>query len=144
MNLFSGRAIIIVQKFNHQPRMTFVSVSPVSAFSLAWASMSLHGRGSIGETSWETAVSPRRGAHLSRVALLVLLRLIVRPMKSSIYTSTMPLASRNVDNEVSSDPEWNVFWEHFFWWNVGLCGCCKKGEWIPIIVLQDCIHQIAH
>ena len=91
--MFSGRAIVIVRKFHNQPRMTFVSVSPVSAFSLARASMSLRGRGSIGETSQETAVSPRRGACSSRVALLVLSRLIVRPMKSSIYTSTMPLAS---------------------------------------------------
>jgi hypothetical protein len=93
MNLFLGRAIVIVRKFRNQPRMTFVSISPVSAFSVARASMLSRGRGLIGKTSLETAVSPRRGASSSRVALLVLLRSIVRPMKSSIYTSTMLLAS---------------------------------------------------
>ncbi len=35
MNLFSERAIVIVLKFNDQPRMTLVLVSPVLALSFA-------------------------------------------------------------------------------------------------------------
>ncbi len=92
MNLFLGRAIVIVQKFNNQPRMTFVSVSLVSAFNFARASMLLHGRGSNRETSLETAVSPRRGACLRRIALSVSSRSTVSLMKSSMYTSMVPLA----------------------------------------------------
>ena len=92
MNLFSGRAIVIVLKFNNQPRMTLVSVTPVSALSFAQASMSSRGRGSKGETSWETAVSPRSGAHSRQVVLSESLWSTVSPMKSSMYMSTMPLA----------------------------------------------------
>jgi hypothetical protein len=91
--LFLGRAIVIVQKFNNQLRMTFVLVSPVLAFSFTRASMSLRGRGSNGETSLETAVSPRRGAHSRQIALSVSSRSTVSLMKSSMYTSTVPLVS---------------------------------------------------
>jgi hypothetical protein len=80
MNLFLGRAIVNFQKFNNQPRMTFVLVSPVSAFSFACASMSSRGRDLNGETSLETAVSPRIGAHLRRIALSVSSRSLVSPM----------------------------------------------------------------
>ena len=93
MYLFSGRDIVIVRKFNNQPRMILVSDSPVSAMSFFRASMSSRGRGSKGETSLATAVSPRRGARSSRVALSVPSRLTVSPMKSSMYRSTMPRAS---------------------------------------------------
>ncbi len=92
MNLFLGRAIAIVRKFNNQPRMTFVSVSLVLAFSFACASMSLRDRGSNGETSLETVVSPRRGVHSRWIALSVSSRSTVSPMKSTMYTLTMPLA----------------------------------------------------
>jgi hypothetical protein len=110
MNLFSGRAIVIIRKFNNQPRMTFVSVSPVSAFSFARASMSLRGRGLNGETSLETAVSPRRVARSRRIALSVSSRSTVSPMKLLMYTSMVPLAligistmrSRPIPNGTSS------------------------------------------
>ena len=93
MNLFSGRDIVIVRKFNNQPRMILVSDRPVSAMSFFRASMSSQGKGSKGETSRDTAVRPSRGARSSLVALSVLLRSTVSPMKSSMYKSTMPLAS---------------------------------------------------
>jgi hypothetical protein len=92
MNLFLGRAIVIVLKFNDQPRMTLVLVSPVLALSFAQASMSSRGRGSKGETSREMAVSPRRGARSRRVVLSESSRSTVSPMKLLMYTSTMPLA----------------------------------------------------
>jgi hypothetical protein len=55
MKLFLGRAIVVIRNFNNQPRMTLVFMSLVLALSFAQASMSLHGRGSNGETSLETA-----------------------------------------------------------------------------------------
>ncbi len=82
MNLFSGRAIVIVLKFNNQPRMTLILVSPVSALSFALLSMSSQGRASVGETSRKTAVSPSSRACLRRVAFFVFSMSTVRPMKS--------------------------------------------------------------
>jgi hypothetical protein len=84
INLFSGSAIFIVQKFNNQPSMTLTLVSPISAFNFAHASMSSRGRGSSGETSHETTVSLRRGALLKHVTLSVPSRSTHRPMMSSM------------------------------------------------------------
>jgi hypothetical protein len=61
INLFFGRAIVIVQKFNNQPRMTFVLVSPVSAFSFAHASMSSHGRGQTERLLWRLRLAQGEG-----------------------------------------------------------------------------------
>ena len=103
MNLFSGRDIVIVRKFSSQPRMILVSERPVSAMSLFRASMSSRGKGSKGETSRDTAVRPSRGARSSLVALSVLSRSTVSPMKSSMYKSTMPLASTGMST-IKSHP----------------------------------------
>ena len=91
MNLFSRREIVIVQKFRSQPRTIFVSERPVSAMSFFCASISSRGKGPKGETSQDTAVRPSRGVHSSLVALSVLLRSTVSPMKSLMYKLMMPL-----------------------------------------------------
>jgi hypothetical protein len=101
----------------------------------------MRGRGLKGETLWETVVSPRRGDHSRRVALLESSRSTMSPMKLSMYTSTMPLALTGMSMMRSCPiPKGMLSDRTSLGGTWAWAAVAKKGEWVPIVVLQDCIY----
>jgi hypothetical protein len=130
-SLFSGRAIVICLKFNNQLRMTFVSVSAVSALSFAQASLSSQGSGSSGDTLQETAVSPRSGAHLSWVLLSKFSVSTVMPMKLLMYMLTIPLVSTGILMIGLCQSQSGCCRTEFLWMACVLGLCTQRGLWGP-------------
>ncbi len=83
--------MVIGRKSISHPRKVFISVRPASAINFGRASMSSQGRGSISATSRAAETNTKSGALLRRVALSSMFT--VRPQKSSMYKSTVPLES---------------------------------------------------
>ncbi len=45
----------------------------------------------------------------------------------------------DVDDEVSTDSERDAVWKEFLGWDMFLGVCGIKREWVPIVVMEDCI-----
>jgi hypothetical protein len=106
--------------------------------------MMLQGRGSIGETTHEMAVSSSRKAHSKACCIVCFFYVNCEADEViNVNNDDASCVDWDVDDEVATNSEWDVVWKKFLGWDMFLGVCGIKREWVPIVVMEDCVDQIA-